>query len=255
MARRDTREWMRYRLGIRTPLEAGIPNSLPGDQPPWQADPSNVKMNSAIETACKVVNQHVHLSDSGSVRIIPIQGSTASGPLSIDLSGMPGFKPRSVNSIRRIWWVDGAGAQPQRLWPVTLDNQDQRGSTYEADPTGVPTMFAIEGYTLYLLPGPVTTGSINFMAGCGVLAPLDDDDSYDQLPSDYDPCVDYIGLVELGKMMPEDQAMTARAQAFTPDATAGLDRLKQWFFGGSNEQAQGEVMFDARYMRRYRIRR
>lgn len=187
------------------------------------------------------------------MRQVPISPYTTNGPAQIDLFSLPGFKDRSIASIRRLYWFDGGAST--RLLPVTLDALDVQQDQYLNDSPAVPWRFAIEGQWLYLDPAPSSTGSIQFWASCGVLPPADDQDSYDQIPEDYDPCVNYIALVELAKMLPLDKEMQARVQMFAGDAGAGLERLSAWFNGNNNEQAQSQFMFDARYMRRYRVRR
>lgn len=247
-------EWLRIRLGIPTPLDQKFPGAMPGDEPSWYSEPSNYKLRSAITSACQLVNRHVHLADGGSIRSLPISVQTNTGPFVIDLSSVPGLPPRGLNSIRRAWWNDGTTAV--RLQPTTLTRLDYtENGSYINDTTGTPRRFAIEGYSLYLDQSPASAGSFQFMAGCGVLAPQDEDDGYDQIPSDYDPCVNFVALVELGKMNPNDTEMAARAQMFGPDAAAGLERLASWFNGGINEEAQYSMMFDARAMRRRFSRR
>lgn len=243
-------EWIRVLGNIKTPLMAGMEGAKAGDVPPWQPDPGNYQLGVHISNAAKTVNRHVRLADAGSIRSIPIDVQTATGPFQIDLAGVSGFPDRNINSIRRAWWFDGATVT--RLDPVILDNLDLRWDPYEQDAPSTPRRFAIEGYTLYLDPAPASAGQFRFMGSCGVLAPKDNNDGFDQIPTDYDPCVLYIALVEWAKSVPSNREMAALAQVFTPDAADGLQRLGAWFNGGSNEQVQPTVMFDARPMRRFR---
>lgn len=243
-------EFIRLRLGIPTPLDQGVDGARAGDEPAWYREPSNLKIRSAVTSACQLVNRHVHLADAGSIRSLPIAAQTASGPCQVDLSSVPGLADRSLNSIRRTWWNDGSTSV--RLDPVNLDALDfTESGVWLNDAPGTPRRFAIEGYTLYLDPSPASAGTFQFMGGCGVLPPADENDGYDQIPTDYDPCINFIALVELAKMYPNDKEMLSRAQMFAPDAAAGLERLAAWFAGGSNEEAQYGMVFNARSLRRY----
>lgn len=206
-----------------------------------------------IVNACKIVNQHVGLAGTSTPRDIPILGQTANGPFVVDLAGVPGFSDRQFTAVRRAWWWDGTTAT--QLTPELIGNLSAKLDPYPNDAPGTPRRFWVEGYTLNIDPAPSANGSFRFMATAGLMAPLHDDDSFHGIPADYDPCVLYIALVELGKMFPADQEMTARAQAFQSDAAAGLDRLKYYYNGGNNEETQPAIMFEARWMRRGRIRR
>jgi len=267
-------EYIRLRLGIQTPRErwelyqdTGEPyvwyaangeemTSAPpaGMQPTWQPDPSNYKIKSAIRNACSTVNRQINLTDAGSIRQVPIAGQTATGPYILDLAAVPGFTDRSINSIRRAWWFDGTETH-QRLIPTILSSLDRIESQYIGEAASSARRFAIEGYKLYILPAPSSDGYLEFMAGCGILAPDDDTDGFDQIPTDYDPSVLYIALIELAKMLPNDVEMRSRAEAFAPDATAALERLAAWFNGGSNDEVAPDLIFDARMMRRWGRRR
>lgn len=267
-------EFLRVRLGIQTPLErwhlytdSGMPfvwygpngeesttEPPSGLQPAWQPDPSNYKIKSAISNACSTVNRQINLTDAGSIRVIPIAGQTDPGPMIIDLAAVPGFKDRSLNSIRRAWWYDGV-ATNTRLRPVILSSLDRSEFEYIGEFASSTTQFAIEGYSMYLIPAPSSDGYLKFMAGCGILQPEDDQDGFDQIPTDYDASVLYVALVELAKMLPNDVEMRSRAEAFTPDAAAALERLAAWFNGGSSEEVMPSLIFDARMMRRWGRRR
>lgn len=250
---RDYYEWLRIRLGVLTPLTQGIEGARAGDEPEWQPDPNNYKLRNTIRTACRIANQHIHLAGTGNFRDLPVDAQTADAPLSVYLGGITGWSDRKLNSVRRAWWWDGTTAQ--RLDPVVVGNLDARQDAYISESPAVPRRFWIEGYNLFLSPPPASAGWLRYMASAGILMPDAEEEGFDGIPSDYDPCLLYVALVELGKMMPADAEMTARAQAFTSDAAAGLERLGAWFHGGANEEAPAQTMFDARWMRRGRIRR
>ena len=268
------REFLRLRLGIQTPLErwrlyadTGTPyvwydktgaertDAPPsGMQPTWQPDPSNYKLDSAVSNGASTANRQIGLADAGSIRQVAVPAQTADGPYIIDLAAVPGFTDRSINSIRRAWWFDGAETH-QRLIPTILSSLDRIDSQYIGESPSSARRFAIEGYKLYILPAPSADGYFEFMAGCGILAPQDDTDGFDQIPTDYDPSVLYIALIELAKMLPNDVEMRSRAEAFTPDATAALEKLSAWFNGGSSDEIEPSLIFDARMMRRWGRRR
>lgn len=197
---RNYYEWLRLRLGIQTPVEAGLDGARVGDAPPWSPDPSNYKLFSAIRNATQIVNQHVGLAGNATPRDIPTTIATTNGPQQIDLASVPGFRDRSVISVRRAWWWDGTNAT--RLDPVILSSLDSRTDPYLNDAPGTPRRFAVEGYTVYLDPPPSSTGWFRLMATAGVLCPQDETEGFEGIPEAYDPCVLYIALVELGKMTP-----------------------------------------------------
>lgn len=256
--RRDYREWIRaVGLNIATPYQerlrgtAEFADALPGDEPPWAEQPSNYQIDLALQSACFVVNQQVNLSDTGQIRRIPVSGTTDNGPLQISLATIPGLPERSIISIRRLWWDDGVNP-PVLIPPFILSDADNRNDPYMADSPSVPMRQSIEGYYLYLDPPPATAGFIRFMAGCGVLFPETDDQSYDQIPAAYDQNVNLIALQFLAKSDSTNATMRVRAADFASDTAAGLERLKAWFNGGSNEEVQPVVIFDATAMRRFR---
>lgn len=244
-------DWMRTRLGISTTLSLGMEGAKAGEESPLSPEPNNWVLRNYIKNACAIVNQHVGLSGSSQLVTTPqisaVDTASWTGPYSIDLSSMQGAPSRSVISIRRGFWSDGTTSQ--RMTPVILSDQDNRWSPYMSNAAGTPNQFAIEGYTLFLLPAPASAGYFQFMATTGLLAPDNDLDSFEGIPESYDPCILYIALVEYGKSLPLDAEMSARAQAFTPDAAAGLERLAAWY-SMNNEEAQAGVFFNARYMRR-----
>ncbi len=252
--RRDYREWIRV-IGLNitnTPKALGLPGGIAGQEALNQAEPSNYQIDMAIASACRVVCQQVNLADSGPPRTVPVPVQTTNGPMPISLGYVPGLKDRSLISIRRFWWYDGTTSN--LLQPFILSDADNRNNPYLNDAPAVPMRYAIEGYNLYLDPAPGTAGYIQFMAGCGVLNPQSDDESYDQIPETYDQNVNLIALQFLAKTDATDVTMKTRAELFAPDAAAGLERLKAWFNGGSNEEVQAVCMFDATALRRFRRR-
>jgi len=247
------REWVRTHSAVTTPLQRGIPGAKAGDAPTWQPQPTNAAINTGILDAVSKANQYIGLSGTPTIRELPIDAQTNDGPFIIDLSAIKGFPERALNSIRRAWWNDGTTST--RLYPVILSSLDRVSDPYLSYAAGVPYRFAIEGYSLYLMPSPSTSGTLQFMAGASISGPIDDNDSFDQIPSDYDICLLCMALVEVCKMYPNDVEMSRRAEMYAPDATAGLERLSAWFNGGSNEEVSPSLIFDARWMRRNRRRR
>lgn len=241
-------------MAVTTPLQRGMPDARPGDAPTWQPTPTNAAINVGILDAVAKANQYIGVNDSINIRSHDIEAQTDNGPYIIDLAAMPGFPERAINSIRRAWWDDGSG-DPQRLTPVILSSLDRVSDNYLSYSAGTPYRFAIEGYRLYLMPGPSAAGTLKFMAGAGIGGPVDDLDSFDQIPADYDICLLYMALVEICKMYPNDAEMSRRAEMFQPDAAAGLERLSAWFNGGNSDEASPSLIYDARWMRRNRRRR
>lgn len=248
------REWIWTNCGIVTPYQRGLPDSPPGTASTIQPFPTKDACNQGIQTAVSKANEYIGVSDSINIRTHDIEAQTANGPYIIDLAQMPGFPERAINSIRRAWWDDGSG-DPVRLYPVMLTSLDRVSDNYLAYSPGVPYRFAIEGYRFYLMPANASSGTLQFMAGAGIGGPIDDLDSFDQVPADYDICLLYMALVQICKMYPNDVEMSRRVEMFTPDATAGLERLSAWFNGGNSDEVSPSLIYDARWMRRNRRRR
>jgi len=250
---RDYREYVRQRLFIQSPLARGIPGAIAGECPTWQPSPSNFTIDMAIRAECSKFNQFIGLTDSMGVRSQEIEGQSTDGPFVIDLATIPGFPERAVNSIRRAWWDDGSG--PVRLYPVILGSLDRVSDTYLAYQPGTPYRFAIESYKFYLMPAPASIGTLKFQAGAGIGGPVDDDDAFDQIPSDYDICILDNAAVWIAKNSPNDVEMTVRARDLAPDAASGLERLSAWFNANVSEEVSPSLIFDARWFHRNRRRR
>lgn len=258
---KEYREWCRQRLDILTPLDAGVPISLPdgttrdpqpGDQPPWQPEPSNEKLNSFILTSCDIVNQQANVTVDVSIRSLTVPGQTANGPLGVDLAAVPGYPQRSIIGVRRAWWNDGTNANP--LGATFLSTLDRENNQYANNPPNVPLQFAIEGNTLFLIPAPAQSGTLQFMCSTGLMKPSSDVDTFQGIPEAYDSALLYIAIVEYGKSS-RDTEMKQKAQAFTSDASAGLERVSSLLNGGNSPEAQASLIFDATPMRRNSWRR
>jgi hypothetical protein len=263
----EQRDWLRQRLGVITPIErwnswggasnpAQGPRPVPGTQPDWSPAPSNVLLNSAISTACDVVNRNANLSGSH-IRYHDVAATSSNGPQAIELASLEGYPQRSIISIRKAWWLTSPGdtSTAFRLQPRVIGDLDRRGASYIADGPGTPFEFWVDGYTLFIHFGASAAGQVAYVAGDGLLAPLTDNDTFDPIPSSYDTCILNIALVELGKMLPNDTEMKARAVAFTPDAASGLNDIMSWFAGMSSDEMNPTLIFDARWYRRWGRRR
>lgn len=240
-------------LGQPTPLKLGLPDAVEGEDAPNVGLPDKTTKNTVIDLACKVINQQIGLADDGILRGIPVPPQTTNGPFMSYLGVVPGLRDRSLVGVRRAWWNDGS--TNNYLYRVDLGDLDRRQDTYINSPPAVPYRFAVEGYNLYLDPPPALTGTFQYMASCGVLSPTDDSQGFDCIPEDYDPCVLFIALVNICKVFPADAEMTMRAQSFSSDAAAGLERLSAWFRGLNNEENQAQLIPDTRTWRRGYTRR
>lgn len=261
------RDWLRQRLGVTTPIERWLewggasnpaqgPCPVPGTQPEWSPSPSNTILNSAISTACDVVNRNANLSGNR-IRYHQVDSTAAYGPQAINLGSMEGYPERSITSIRSAWWLTSQNDPSTgfRLLPRTIGDLDRRGASYIADAPGTPFEFWVDGYTFFLHFGSAAAGTLAYVAGDGLLAPLVDTDVFDPIPASYDTCILNIALVELGKMLPNDVEMLNRAKAFASDAATGLNDVMSWYNGMNNEEANPTLIFDARSYRRWGRRR
>lgn len=245
----DYYDWLGVCLNDPTAKSLGLPDAKPGQETPLTRVSNYVKLW-GIQNACKVINQQVGLAGTSTPRDLPIAPQSGNGPYIFDMGVMPGFSDRAIQGIRRAWWWDGTTTFP--LDKVILSELDNKNDPYLNDAPGTPRRFATEGYSLYLDPGPASSGAFRFMATAGTVAPNGDNDSFHGIPDSYDPSVLFIAADLICKSMPADAEMSQRASGFASDAAAGLERLKSWFNGGSNEEAQPSLIFDARFMRRGR---
>lgn len=239
---------MRYRIGLRTPLEAGIPGAQSGDCPDWDPEPSNMKLDSFIDSACDIINQQVGVSGDSQIRSLAISAQTADGPYCVDLGSLSGYPDRSVMGVRRAWWDDGGGPSP--LQARFLADLTRENDQWANDEASTPTMFAVEGYTLYLMASPSAAGTLKFMCSTGLVAPQSDNDTFQGIPETFDSALLYIAIVQYGKAEAGDAEMAARAKAFTSDAAAGMSKLEAWFNGDNQPQAESSIIFDATPFRR-----
>ncbi len=239
--RRWYRDFLRLRLGIKTPRERWTEavsfgwdhEDLPppyGAQPTWAMEPSNYLLDSAIATACGTVIRECRVQNALRFTDVNIPAQTAFGPFILRLDALPGFSPGGVVTLRRsMWTTDVTAGTWYPVYPVNLSQQDTYQSNYMNDGPGTPFQIAIEGNLVYVLPGPDTDGTLRLTVGSGVLAPLTDEEGYDGIPEAYDDAINYIALVELAAMMPGDNEMARRAQSFAPFAVQGISQLTGFF--------------------------
>lgn len=239
--RADYREWLRLRLGVKTPLEAWTQavdldwdhTPLPpqaGAQPDNQIEPSNYKLNSAIVSAANRVTRECRFSDALNFTDINVPSQTAVGPYTLRLDTLPGFPENGVVRVRRSYWYTGtvADGNPTPVYPALLGQLDAQIDNYLTNGPATPYQIAIEGMLLYLLPGPESAGILRLTVGSGALAPLTDSEGYDGIPEAYTDCVNYIALLELASIMPNDTEMTRRAKDFQDDAAQSMLSLMAW---------------------------
>src|SRR5262249_30274810 len=154
-----------------------------GVAPPWQPEPSNYKLNSAIITAADRVTRECPVPGDTSLTTLNIDAQTASGPYVFNISGMPGFAERDVSMFMRTYWFDGQTYQEIR--PCNLRSLDLNMDNYLNDGPGTPFRVAVEGQFAYLMPAPASAGSFVANVG-GLLAPYSDDEGFFGIPSQWD---------------------------------------------------------------------
>jgi hypothetical protein len=262
----DYREWLRIRIGVKTPREEAlqnrslwtadgpiapdplVPDALPpvGANPISQMDPSNYKLDSAIRSAAYKVTRQCRVKNAWTWTDINVPMQTATGPAVIHLDTLSGFPSNAVVSVQRAYWFDGQTYTPIR--PALLQQLDLQINNYLNNGPGTPYQYAIEGNLLYLLPGPQADGVLRLTIGSGVLAPLTDLEGYG-IPTAYDDAVNYNALLELAEIMPNDTEMTRRAQGFTDNAAQGLLDLMAYFDNVMLDEFQGSANFRTQVIR------
>lgn len=229
------REWIRLRLLVPTPRQRWLEYHEPdepcpalGAQPDDSPFPSNSLLDSVITSACNTVTRRCRMLDAIHYTEIAIPSQTAGGPYMLRLDALPGFSDGQAVNIRRAYWITTGDTDYQRLEPIFLGQQDTDQSNWMNDGPATPQQIAVEGMSIYLLPGSDTGGTLRLTVGAGLLAPMSDDEGYDGIPEAYDDAVNYLALVELSMIPSGDKEMQARAAAFSPFAQAGLAEIDAW---------------------------
>lgn len=124
---------------------------------------------------------------------VAVAATTLIGPQFVPLQGMAGCATeQSINTIRRVVWYDSTGngqASSPPLVPVSFQEEDRLGGTFDNYEPGIPNAFFTVGYQIGLLPGSVNGGSLSLYAGTSVTGFVADNDYIDQLPNDYLPAI------------------------------------------------------------------
>jgi hypothetical protein len=234
MTRPEFRDAIRRDLQIVPPIDTGVPGTVPGQQPTNAPNPTNAQINQCIQQAISDINRFSGFHVNQITTTVPAVDSSTLGPYGTSMLSL-GTMSGSVNDIRRVLWTpsDPTGV-PQLLFPVNRNALD-RGevSTYYNVAPGMPQMWYIEGYALYITPAPSMAGTLTLTAGTGVLGLQGETDTLDQCPADLQYVVEYQAVVRLSKLSTMDIEAKERAQMFGEDAAIGMRQFAAWIEGQS----------------------
>lgn len=261
-SRAEYRDWLRRQLGIVPPRDEWLLLQEMGQTPDYPMPPAgaqptdnlqvlNSTLNQVITNAANRVTVEARFPDAITFTDIPISAQTATGPLTLRLSGLPGFADRAVVRIRRSYWQDSGSTQSnwQQVTPVLLSQLDVQNDDYMNQGPGQPFRVALEGDLLYIIPGPQSDGTFRLTVGTGALAPMNDLEGFDGLPSSYDEQILYQALSEMAIIPTVDPEMRERAAAFLPLAERGLINITSWVCNGGLDEWLGTASWSTSVIR------
>lgn len=263
LTRAQFRDTIRRKLGIVPPIDISMSNPA-GAHPTNSPYPTNMQINDALTDAIRDINRecgfHVQTIN------VPVDGVSAAiyGPYGMALKDMqpntgtpsdyspPGF----LNEIRRVLWTPDGGQTPVIVEAGYRDNLDRAGSFdyWQMLPQSSPLRWYVEGYVVYIMPAQSQSGVYQFTLGTGIADFDCDDGTIPQIPIDFQNIFEYWAVVRLSKTQTMDVEAQTRAEMFAPDAARGLERFKEWVYGGTGAP-QALVLFRSQYRRNYGTRR
>lgn len=263
--RASYREDYRTKLGILTPRQEWLLNQslgmtpeelgpIPpyGAQPSWDLTVTNAMIDSYIVWTCAWAVRECRVPNAFQFTDIDIPAFTPTGPMTLQFSSLEGIQGGSPVRIRRSYWFDGQSYS--QVQPVLLSQLDVQMWDYLNEGPGIPTQIALEGDLLYLIPGPQMAGTLRLTIGSGALAPLNDTDGYDGIPTAYDDALNIIGAWGLASSMSANTEMQRRAQMLAPLVAESRQQLMAWwdntsldeFLAGANYRTPGVIRYTRR---------
>jgi hypothetical protein len=232
----------------------GMGNNRVGDPASSHPTPTNVQLNSQLRLAVGWVNRKCRLGHLQDVEV-SVAAQTEDGPLAIDLRvagvNTQNLAPGDITQIKWAYFDEGDGTT-YRVLPRGRETFDiEGGLQFQQRPVSRSRWFWIEGYTLYLLPGPDTAGTLHLVAGTGILTFRDDADSLANLPTEYHDVVWDTAAWMIARNEPNDVEMLAVAQILQPLVMDGIKDILEWKRDISAQQEGGMTpMSDRRFSRR-----
>ncbi len=247
MNRAQMRDWIRRALQIPPPIDTQLAGRYEGQAPPWRPEPSNPLINQAIEAACNLVVREVPGLDQLRTAQYALTGSTDTGPAELSLYDDSGLVGPDATGILKVVWKAGDTRKPLEPANTFILTRMQDINAVGA---GTPSLYAVSGRSLYILPRPNVDGIIEVLYGASVLPPASDSDTIAGLPSQFIPCVLHLAIVELGKYMVGDNEMLTRAKAFEAQAAQELDSVLRWASSRAASEYDAQLIPDTRRYRR-----
>jgi len=231
----EIRDDIRRFYNGRCPSDSGD-LSLVGQPFANQPHPSNQLINMCVQRAVSEVNRKVRWGSSVLTTAITLQ--TANGPLAVPLTQFQTQGGPQINIVRRAWWNDSVN-NSVLLYPRSIDAIERDRIDWMDQAPGIPNLYWVEGYTLYLWPAPNLDGTLGVRAGMGLLAPLSDVDTVKECPADYLPVFEDIVMAEVCAAQPDDSVAQAKLAFFGPKADRGKIEIASLFNDLSAQQQAG----------------
>lgn len=217
-------------IGKLRAIDAGGAVGEPHPRFPW---PDNLFINSAIDWAASEINREGDFDVSTTLIQVPvgIPDSTNLGPTRINLRNIGGLPfDFQINTVRRVSWLDNNSGSWTTLAPTTFQKLDRDKIEWLNDPPTIPNQWWAESYELWLRPPNQNPGTLAMLCGIGLAAPLNDSDTFLELPLDYYPNVLAKAILYLIAQQPHDEVMVQRFQMLWKGLAdkAGTE-VAQWY--------------------------
>lgn len=254
--RAEMRDWVRARLGITPPIAQPINSQLfgpAGTEPKDRPNPNNFLINSAIDEALSTINTRTGFHAYHFDLTVPATSLTQGAQqiqLNLNTTDVTNAAVvnqsvglQNINSLRRVLWMDASQTQPNFLTPSPYRVSDLALIQFDSMPPAIPTNYFVEGYSIYLYPASVNGGTLTLWVGTGLMQPIGDTNTIDQLPSDYFPDVLYNVMVTIAESRVLNAEMMQIAASYSGKAEAGIENIGAWQNQAESPKEQSSMGF------------
>lgn len=225
LTRAQMRDAIRRDLQILPPFDQGT--GIEGEQPSYARFPSNAVINQKLNEALAYLSAKVGYSVNTDYEI-EVDVTTENGAQGFSLSDpRDGMGIATVDDVRQVLWDDGTTTY--LLQPRNYHEMDRAGWQWQNESPGVPRWYWIEGYTLYILPGSGTAGTLRCIIGDGMTTYTNDASTIQGLPVTYHTGVQYIADMLIAASQPQDAEMRNFYAMYKPMAAEWVEQIGQWY--------------------------
>jgi hypothetical protein len=204
--------------------------------------PTNGELNDFIDSAVHEVNRRTGFAARLSTVRLEVAAQTSDGPYVLDLRAVPTTGPAgSINKVRSVWWEDSSGNC--RHLDMTFRSAVEAGGLVSAAvEVGEPRMCWVDAYALHVLPAPSEAGYLNIRVGHGIVGPIDDLDTFADLPISYHDSVLHVAFSMWVEANPMDLELASRMQVASARREAEIAAIAQWLITVSG-RVQGRLVY------------